>query len=714
MPRSSNDVCLFLFSGHGITNGFIPFNGPSFAVTPSDIQTAFTSDRSSNYNNFCCFIDACNSGVFTNNMNRGVVSSSCTSDEMSDYNQDSLYTNYMGWVIYYIKNKSQNKCSLISPESIYNYIVVEPQTSRIPGQHPQIADYYTGFYENNLILGPKNWVITGDHTVTLNSNYTALGDIEIKWSGNLILADNVTLYMNNNNKIKNYGELTFGSYYSGAKITKASGASFWSGIDMVDTTSVMNFMGDSNIEYAVDGIDFTATGRIDNNDNKLTIRNCSQAGIWALNCSPYIRNVYFSNASNSTYQNGAITVTGTTSHPAITRVTIDSTYFGMRVSSTYASTSVDHSCINMNSTSYADISHSLQINTGGRINFNGNNNICRKSGKKAISNASSDSIHAENNYWGMPVPIGDSLFTNPGLVIKTGYSGSQYTTGVGAYKNAFEEINDPLYTARQFELLKNYPQAMSIYKSLITRETDPGTKEFIITSILRVADHSDRDYTEVRNVINSELTSAKSWYKACLDFTICSILYRECKYREALDAFKQNAAIYKGTPIELEYLSSIAELYGNKFNDKTSAKSYADKAAAINPGDPILRFAYEAAGEEYISAKYEYKNIDPFTGYSDDSNPEKDVIVSSTAKIAISPNPFNPSTTISYSIANPGHVYLSVYNIAGQKVATLVNGNMSIGNHSVSFDGSNLGSGVYFYRFETGKFNKTGKMLLVK
>ena len=78
------------------------------------------------------------------------------------------------------------------------------------------------------------------------------------------------------------------------------------------------------------------------------------------------------------------------------------------------------------------------------------------------------------------------------------------------------------------------------------------------------------------------------------------------------------------------------------------------------------------------------------------------------------PNPFNPITTISYSIASPGHVSLSVYNITGQKVATIVNSNMSVGNHSVSFDGSNLASGVYFYRFEAGKFNKTGKMLLVK
>jgi hypothetical protein len=78
------------------------------------------------------------------------------------------------------------------------------------------------------------------------------------------------------------------------------------------------------------------------------------------------------------------------------------------------------------------------------------------------------------------------------------------------------------------------------------------------------------------------------------------------------------------------------------------------------------------------------------------------------------PNPFNPTTTISYSIPAPGHVSLSVYNIAGQKVAALVSGNMNAGNYGITFDGSNLPSGLYFYCIDAGKFNKTGRMLLVK
>lgn len=78
------------------------------------------------------------------------------------------------------------------------------------------------------------------------------------------------------------------------------------------------------------------------------------------------------------------------------------------------------------------------------------------------------------------------------------------------------------------------------------------------------------------------------------------------------------------------------------------------------------------------------------------------------------PNPFNPSTAIKFSIAEPGNVELAVYAITGQRVATLVNESMSIGEHSVSFDASNLASGVYIYRIVTGNYTKSHKMVLMK
>lgn len=78
------------------------------------------------------------------------------------------------------------------------------------------------------------------------------------------------------------------------------------------------------------------------------------------------------------------------------------------------------------------------------------------------------------------------------------------------------------------------------------------------------------------------------------------------------------------------------------------------------------------------------------------------------------PNPFNPKTTINFSLAKPGAVKLTVYNALGEKVKTLVNGELSEGNHNVQFDGNNLASGIYFYKLETTEFTSTMKMILLK
>ncbi|MFC1538950.1 T9SS type A sorting domain-containing protein [Candidatus Latescibacterota bacterium] len=83
-------------------------------------------------------------------------------------------------------------------------------------------------------------------------------------------------------------------------------------------------------------------------------------------------------------------------------------------------------------------------------------------------------------------------------------------------------------------------------------------------------------------------------------------------------------------------------------------------------------------------------------------------------KISSHPNPFNSSTTLTYSISKSTYVFLEVYSITGQKVATLVDGFKITGEHSVVFDGTDCASGLYFYRLNAGGFEKTGRMILVK
>ena len=78
------------------------------------------------------------------------------------------------------------------------------------------------------------------------------------------------------------------------------------------------------------------------------------------------------------------------------------------------------------------------------------------------------------------------------------------------------------------------------------------------------------------------------------------------------------------------------------------------------------------------------------------------------------PNPFNPSTMITYSLAQNTQARLSVTNILGQEVAVLVDGMMSAGSHSVSFDASKFTSGIYFYHLQAGSSSLTKKMMLIK
>ena len=77
-------------------------------------------------------------------------------------------------------------------------------------------------------------------------------------------------------------------------------------------------------------------------------------------------------------------------------------------------------------------------------------------------------------------------------------------------------------------------------------------------------------------------------------------------------------------------------------------------------------------------------------------------------------NPFNPSTTIKYLITNKSNVTLKVFDILGSELASLVNTEQPQGNYEIEFDGSDLTSGIYFYKIQSGDFVETKQMILLK
>ncbi len=93
---------------------------------------------------------------------------------------------------------------------------------------------------------------------------------------------------------------------------------------------------------------------------------------------------------------------------------------------------------------------------------------------------------------------------------------------------------------------------------------------------------------------------------------------------------------------------------------------------------------------------------------------KQSLIVSSTQLDSNYPNPFNPTTTIHYQIANVGIVNLKVYDVLGKEISTLVNEKQNVGKYTINFDASHLPAGIYFYRLQSGEFVETKKMVLLK
>lgn len=108
-------------------------------------------------------------------------------------------------------------------------------------------------------------------------------------------------------------------------------------------------------------------------------------------------------------------------------------------------------------------------------------------------------------------------------------------------------------------------------------------------------------------------------------------------------------------------------------------------------------------------------------GDDDDGEDEDDRFVSAAGVFPRSmylspnyPNPFNPSTSISFELPGAAHVKLEVYNLLGQKIATLLEETREAGTHTVTWNASDVSSGVYFYRLTAGDFIQTRKMMLLK
>jgi len=143
-----------------------------------------------------------------------------------------------------------------------------------------------------------------------------------------------------------------------------------------------------------------------------------------------------------------------------------------------------------------------------------------------------------------------------------------------------------------------------------------------------------------------------------------------------------------------------------------------ERTEELDPGPDLdlgnlSSFGEDAAGELYlvdISGGEVFKIVPPFPGRAPGEGPARPAGFGLRAH----PNPFNPATALSYQLPTPGRVILRVYDPAGRKVRTLVDGWRAAGVHEVRFDGAALVSGIYLVRLEAGEYRAVEKLVLLK
>lgn len=175
--------------------------------------------------------------------------------------------------------------------------------------------------------------------------------------------------------------------------------------------------------------------------------------------------------------------------------------------------------------------------------------------------------------------------------------------------------------------------------------------------------------------------------------------------------------IWKKGPSSNDFTLYADNVTSNSFRDDNEIVVFSGEDQSTS--DNCFYFAKSVDNTNQISINSNQQGFIVNVPTCDNCNSDNliNIIANKThEKFSISnyPNPFNPTTKILYTLPNSGFVNITIYNTSGQVVKVLSNEYKNAGSYNIEFNGSNLSSGIYFYRITSGKYFEVKKMILIK
>ena len=324
-----------------------------------------------------------------------------------------------------------------------------------------------------------------------------------------------------------------------------------------------------------------------------------------------------------------------------------------------------------------------------------------------VKNLSSNAIYARRNYWKSYPPY------NYGTVYHVGPTYGELSNVGALWKKQGneEKILEYLAKGQELEGQGSFDEAVENYRWVIDNYPESEYSDFAFARLKSCRAQQGNEDLEDKYTADlvTQYSDKRIGESAILWLPV--IAAKQGRKSEAVSMSSNWMDSKANTELEKDLLFQLAMIYYYEFQDYKAARETMDTFLEKFPDD--IR-------------SFDIKNLDFLFDYTPDL-PKQDPGTSEKPEQVIDnfvleqnyPNPFNPETEISFQLPEDVHVKLSIFNMLGQKVRTLIVKQMATGYHTIKWDGrndfgNNVTSGVYLYVIQAGEFFDVKKMVLMQ